>query len=142
MRAGSAAKLYTPDVLSLATQLAQFPLEGDFPLRADARSRTCGSTLEIGLATRADGTVGRIGMRVSACAIGQAAAAIFAQEASYRTLADFERARDAIEAWLAGGQTMPAWPGLATLDAARQHSARHGAILLPWSAAIEALSKG
>jgi hypothetical protein len=45
----TAAALYTPEVLALATSLAAFPLEGEFPLRGSARSPACGSTLELGL---------------------------------------------------------------------------------------------
>ena len=45
-------------------------------------------------------------------------------------------------AWLAGGGTMPDWPGLDRLSAAREFPARHGAIMLPWNAALDALSPG
>ncbi len=142
MNAGSAAKLYTPEVLGLAVELARFPLTETLPYRAQARSRTCGSTLTLGLAQGGEGTIEAIGMQVSACAIGQAAAAIFARDAMGRTLSDIERAKAAIESWLAGADDMQGWSGLEALEEARVHTGRHDAILLPWRAAIEALSKG
>ena len=57
------SKLYTPEVLALAVSLAAYPLSPDLPLRGSARSRACGSTLELGLATDGDGCIARIGAR-------------------------------------------------------------------------------
>ena len=141
MSAGSAAKLYTPEILGLATQLAAFPLSEDMQCRGEARSRTCGSTLSIGLEVDDKGAVTRLGLRASACAIGQAAASIFAQDVKGRTRADIERALVPLEAWLSGAESAPVWQGIQVLDAARAHPARHGAIMLAWKAAIEALPK-
>jgi len=45
-------------------------------------------------------------------------------------------------AWLGGAGQMPDWPGLAAIAAARDYPARHGAILLPWRAALDALPPG
>jgi hypothetical protein len=35
---------------------------------------------------------------------------------------------------------MPDWPGLAAIAPAREFPGRHGAIMLPWTAARDALS--
>ena len=70
--------LYTPDVLALATSLAAWPMNAAMPLQATARSRACGSAVTLGLVLDEAGKIARLGMRVHACAIGQAAAAIFA----------------------------------------------------------------
>lgn len=140
MTASAAAKLYTPELLSLATELATYPLTADLALRGEARSKTCGSTVEMGLGVSREGAVTDIGMRVSACAVGQAAAALFARSAKGRTLGDLQRAEEAIRRWLAGAGPAPAWPGLPMLVPAREHASRHGAILLPWKAAVIALS--
>jgi len=135
------AKLYSPALLGLATGLARFPLTPDLPLRAEARSRSCGSVIAIGLALDEQGRIANIGMQVSACAIGQASAALLAQGAVGR---EPERVRDtanALAAWLAGEGALPAiWPGLDPLAPALAHPGRHGALLLPWKAACEALS--
>ena len=136
----SGAALYTPEVLALATSLALHPLNDSLPLRGEARSRSCGSAVEIGLATAADGTIARLGVRAHSCAIGQAATALFVAHAPRLDRARIEAAHDAIAAWLNGlGDAMPEWPGLDALSAARAYPARHGAILLAWRAALAAL---
>jgi len=135
----SAAVLYTPELLALATGLADFPLEDRLPLRGAARSRSCGSTLELGLAIDAAGRIERLGMKAAACAVGQAAAAIFAAEASGRSGSEIAAARAALERWLAGEGPMPAWPGIEVLAPALPYPARHGAILLAWNAASDLL---
>ncbi|TAD81996.1 MAG: iron-sulfur cluster assembly scaffold protein [Sphingomonadales bacterium] len=136
------AKLYSPALLGLATGLAAFPLSGDFPLTAEARSRSCGSVIVLGLALADDGTVARIGMRVSACAIGQASAAVLAQGIRGTSPARVRATTEGISDWLAGEDALPDWPGIEALTAARAHPGRHGALLLPWKAASEALSSG
>ena len=78
-------------------------------------------------------------MKAQACAIGQAAAAIFAEAAAGRSGNDIAEAESAIRAWLAGEAALPDWPGLETLTAAQAYPARHGAILLAWQAARELL---
>jgi NifU-like protein involved in Fe-S cluster formation len=142
MTARATSKLYTPDVLALTTALAAFPLVDALPLRAEARSRTCGSSIALGLALDAQGLVSEVGMTVSACAIGQASAALLAQSVTGRAPGHITRTAEALEDWLAGGDELPDWPGIAALAAARDHPGRHGALLLPWKAACEALSQG
>jgi NifU-like protein involved in Fe-S cluster formation len=137
----AAERLYTPELLALAVRLAEYPLTGDFPLVGEARSRSCGSTLAMGLATDADGRIERFGLRVAACAVGQASAAIFAAAAPGRSIDDLAATLAALEAWLADGGPIPDWPGIDALAAAQAYSARHGAMLLPWKAALDALSK-
>jgi len=132
--------LYTPEVLGLATGLARFPLDDDLPLRGEARSRSCGSTLVIGLELDGAGRITRLGLRTHACAIGQAAAAIFAAAAAGMQHEDIAVAEDGIAGWLAGEQAMPEWPGLHAIAPAVAYPARHGAILLAWRAALSALS--
>lgn len=135
----SAARLYSPEVLALATRLAAFPLDEDLPLRGAARSPACGSRIELGLACDAGGRIARIGLKAQACAIGQAAAAIFADAAKGRARSDLAATLAALEGWLAGAGDQPDWPGLAAIAPARDFPGRHGAMLLPWKAALLAL---
>lgn len=134
------SKLYTPRLLALSAQLAEFPLSRAYDLRSETRSRTCGSTLELGVDADENGAVQRLGLRVSACAIGQSSAAVMATEAKGRTASDFDRILESIQAWLAGKAPAPEWPGFDALEPALPHPARHGALLLPWKAMSEALS--
>jgi NifU-like protein involved in Fe-S cluster formation len=134
------SKLYSPELLGLATGLASFSLTDDLPLRAEVRSRSCGSVIAIGLALDDRGLVSGVGMKVSACAIGQASAALLALSIRGNNPGSVILTGQGLAAWLAGEGELPAWPGIAALVPARDHPGRHGALLLPWKAASEALS--
>ena len=134
-----AAVLYSPALLQLAVDLARYPFNISAIAIGSARSRTCGSTVE--LSSRSGDAIDEPGLKVAACAVGQAAAAIFAAHAQGRTLGDCERALDDIVGWLGGSGGLPNWPGIAALEAARDYPGRHEAIQLPWRAAIDALCK-
>lgn len=140
MAAPRPAKLYSPELLAQAVALSAYPLDDRLALRADARSRTCGSEIVLGLDIADDGKVARIGMQVRACAIGQASAALLAQGAAGQNAGAIAATLSALEAWLAGDAALPDWPHLALLAPARDHPGRHGALLLPWKAATKALS--
>jgi NifU-like protein involved in Fe-S cluster formation len=135
-----ADKLYTPELLALAVALAEYPPDGALPLHGNARSKSCGSTLQADLGVDGEGRIDRIGLRVRACAVGQAAAAIFARAAEGRGRADIDAAHAALTAWLAGSAGLPDWPGIEAIAQARDFPGRHGAIMLPWTAARNALS--
>ena len=127
-------------MLALATGLADYPFDPELPLLGDARSRTCGSTIRLGLALDDDRRITRIGMQVSACAIGQASAMLLAQSAGDGQADAIAATTGAWQDWLAGEGPLPDWPGADILSPAREHPGRHGALLLPWTAARMALS--
>lgn len=132
-------KLYSPALLSLATELAAYPYSRAFQLSASERSRTCGSTVEFGLDVAPDGTIAEIGLRVSACAVGQASAALLAKSIQGVSVAEVDDAFHRIANWLVGEGELPDWPGIEVLEPARHYSGRHEALLLPWKAASSAL---
>jgi NifU-like protein involved in Fe-S cluster formation len=134
--------LYSPRVLALATSLATYPWDDKLPLQGSARSKSCGSTISLGLAVDAYGRIQGIGLKSHACAIGQAAAAIFAEGAIGRDAACIHRAGNAIELWLTGQGELPDWPGIGAIGAALEYPARHGAIMLAWRAAMDLLPSG
>ena len=136
----SVAKLYTPEVLALTVELANWPPMENLPLHGFARSTTCGSTLALDLALDDAGRIASLGLRVRACAVGQASAAIFARHAKGCDLSALSSVHDRIEGWLDAEAPVADWPGLDLLSPARDYPARHGVILLPWKAAIVALS--
>jgi NifU-like protein involved in Fe-S cluster formation len=136
----SAAKLYTPELLALTVELAQHPLDPALPLAGEARSAACGSTLALALALDGERRIERLGMRVRACAVGQASAAIFARHAVGKEARELEQTLVDLRAWLGGEGELPAWSDLALIAPARDLPGRHGAILLPWMAATSALS--
>lgn len=141
MSAPNTAKLYTPELLALAVELADYPLNSQLPLTGEARSRSCGSSLEVSLSLNSSDQIEDIGMRVTACAVGQAAAAIFAGSAKGTTPEQLTTTLSQIDLWLSGQGELPDWRGLTALTPARDHAGRHGAILLPWKAAYAALCK-
>ena len=132
------ARLYTPEILGLAVSLAQWPARPDAEFHGKARSKTCGSALSFDCDYTADG-IADPGLQLHACAIGQASAAIFADAVQGRSREDIAATLSDLERWLTDEGPQPDWPGLARLDAARAYPARHGAILLPWMAALDAL---
>ncbi|WP_338244895.1 iron-sulfur cluster assembly scaffold protein [Aurantiacibacter hainanensis] len=136
----SAERLYTPEMLAAAVELAESPLLETATILGSARSPTCGSTLEINLLLDGDKRIEKVGLKVRACAVGQAAAAIFTRHAAGRDAADIRKAHDAMAAWLSEGGTEPDWPDIALIAPARDYPGRHGAMLLPWKAAMAALS--
>lgn len=136
----TAERLYTPELLALTLRLAAYPWDESLPLSGDARSKSCGSTLAMGLALDGEGRIERIALRARACAIGQASAAIFADAAKGMVPEDIRQAHDDMVRWLAGEGALPDWPGISAIEPARGFPGRHGAMLLPWQAAMAALS--
>jgi NifU-like protein involved in Fe-S cluster formation len=137
-----ATVLYTPEILGLSVALADYPPDSTLPFSGTAGSKSCGSTMTVQVAMDDDGRVARLGIAAHSCAIGQASASIFARAATARSAAQIAGAETAIAAWLAGEGAMPDWPGLVAIAPAAAYPARHGAILLPWRAALSALSSG
>ena len=138
----SVAALYTPEVLMLATGLADFRWDETFALHGAARSPSCGSTLKVGIDVDGAGRILRIGLAAQACAIGQAAASIMARAARGRGKDDFVQAEADLLRWLGGEGDLPDWPGLSAIAPARGFPGRHGAVLLGWRAVLQAFAQG
>jgi NifU-like protein involved in Fe-S cluster formation len=135
----SETRLYTPEMLHLAMRLGDYPWNDELPLRGEARSLSCGSRLKLGLSCLPNGQIDQLGVRIQACAVGQAACSIFAISARSRDCGDVAAALRDISDWLDGSAALPPWPGLDVLSAVIEFPGRHGAITLPWRAAVEAL---
>ena len=134
------APLYNPEILRLA---AGNPCDARLPDpmgSAERRSALCGSRIAVDVLLDAGGRIAAIGMQVCACAYGQAAATLLARGAVGKSLDELSTMRDAMAKWLAGHGARPDWPGLATLSPVVPHSARHGAVLLPFEAAADAVT--
>lgn len=141
-------RLYTPEMLGAAVELAGYPLGGAEQFRGEARAPSCGSSLILTLDLDKRGAVSAIGLQARACAVGQASAAIFARHVKELAQEDIARAETKIHHWLSaesgdGAQVaaLPDWPDLSLIAAAKDYPGRHGAIMLPWKAALSALSK-
>jgi NifU-like protein involved in Fe-S cluster formation len=134
-----ASALYSKDILRLATSIPHLGRLAEPQGTSERRSPVCGSRITVDVIVDAEGHILEIGQMVSACALGQASAAIMGQYAVGRTLKELNEARDALSAWLAGEGAKPeGWPGLEVFEPALTHTARHGAIRLPFEAVAEA----
>lgn len=137
----ASGKLYTGEILGLAVELADYPLEEAHKPLVEVRSRSCGSHIKLGLSHQDGSDRISLGMQVSACAIGQASAAIMASSAVATDIATIALAAKGVEQWVQSAGSRPSWPRIELLEPALAYPARHDAILLPWRAVREALCK-
>ena len=134
-----ASALYSKDILRLATSIPHLGRLAEPQGTSERRSPVCGSRITVDVILDAEGHILEIGQMVSACALGQASAAIMGQYAVGRSSQELNEARDALSAWLAGEGALPeGWPDLHVFVPALGHVARHGAIRLPFEAVAEA----
>ena len=138
MASSRAPALYSTELLALAIELADYPFDAAAPAKGHARSRSCGSVIDL---SSSGGSLENLGLRVSACAVGQASAAIFAHESSGMDAAAVAAMVENLGEWLQDQAPSSILPRLELLEPARPHLGRHEAILLPWRAALDALSK-
>jgi NifU-like protein involved in Fe-S cluster formation len=133
------APTYTTDILRLAAILSS-PHELDrIDGQSDLRAPVCGSTIATSV-TIEGGKVAALSQDVSACAFGQASAALVERSAVGRDRAAIAAAMGELSDWLGGTRDDPGrWPGLDALAPARSKAARHGAILLPFRALLAAM---
>lgn len=133
------APLYTVEILRLAASLPEPQSLDRIDGSSSQRSMTCGSTVETGVKL-AEGRIEALSQKVSACAFGQASATLVARHAPGRDRNEVQAALDQLAEWLSGARTDPPdWPGYSALAPARSRSGRHGAILLPLRALLEAM---
>ena len=131
--------LYSREILRLATSLAGQGRLPDFDASAERRSPTCGSRVIVDVRFGEGRHIAEIGMEVSACALGQASAALVQAHAPGLSAVDLRFAADALRNWLGGADiTTDFWPGIDVFAAARGYPARHPSILLAFEAAVDA----
>ena len=132
--------LYTTEILRLAASLSDpHSLEREDG-RAEVRSPTCGSRIMLSVQLDEDRKVERLSMQVSACAFGQASAALVEHHSRGRTHQEISDAMLRLSHWLAeDSEPHDLWPGIAALEPARSRQGRHGAILLPFRALLAAI---
>lgn len=134
--------LYSIEVLRMAASVADFPPLADAQARDERRSPTCGSRMTVTLMLDDDGRIAAIGLDAKACALGQAAAAIFARGAVGKGQVEIDAANAGWRAYLAREtETLPNWPDLALLAAGRDYPARHPSMRLAFEAASAAMAQ-
>lgn len=134
-----AEPLYTRDILKLATSI---PFEERLEKadgRAERRAPICGSHMVCDLCIDDRQRITEIGLEISACALGQASAALMGQNIIGRSLSELKTTLQELKAYLIENrEDIPSWPSLLALSAARPYKGRHGAICLPFETVIAA----
>jgi NifU-like protein involved in Fe-S cluster formation len=132
--------LYTVEILRLAASIPHLGLLSDADGRAEVRSPTCGSAVSVDVIIDEEGRVAGLGQQVTACAFGQASAALMGTHAIGRRKDEVEKALASFAGWLDGSRDDPGiWPGLSLLEPARSRRGRHGAMLLPFRGLLAAI---
>ena len=132
--------LYTTEILRLAASLDEPQALDREDGRAELRSPTCGSRISLTVQLDRERRVERLSMRISACAFGQASAALLARYSRGRNHDDVSQAMVTLSRWLAEDRAEAVdWPGIAALAPARAKRGRHAAILLPFRALLAAI---
>lgn len=135
--------LYSAKILTL---VANMPRAGRLPA-PDASSekvaKLCGSKITVDVVVGEDGKIVDFAQDVSACALGQAAAAILGQNVVGADLSEIELARDSLAAMLKANGSPPAgrFAELAVLEPVKDYPARHASTLLAFEATVEAVRK-
>ena len=134
--------LYNRDILRLATSLVAGDRLADPHGTAEVRSSLCGSRIQADVVTDVEGILRGLALRASACALGQASAAILMQNAVGTAITEVTKLRDGVAQALQRAGDMPScWPELALLAAACDYPSRHAAILLPYDAILAAAAQ-
>lgn len=133
--------LYNTDILSLAATLKNERLDQPDGT-ARKVSKLCGSWLEIDVKVD-DDRVTDLALRLQACALGQASAAILQKQLRGATLEDIQIATNAFYNMLKSGGEPPSgrFAELSLLAGVKDYPARHNSTLLAFDAALEAMTQ-
>ncbi|MET1112064.1 MAG: iron-sulfur cluster assembly scaffold protein [Allosphingosinicella sp.] len=134
--------LYSRDILRLASSIPYLGRLARPQASAEKSSPVCGSRVAVDVVLDGEGRVAELGQEVTACALGQASAALMGAHALGSTGVELAAARDALAAFLSGRSDSPGdWPGLDVFAEARRVPARHASILLAFDAAADAAAR-
>lgn len=132
--------LYNTDVLMLAANI-QHVGKLDVPCGSARKvSKLCGSWVEVDICL--DGNVvTKFAVRLQACALGQASAAILAEAAIGASTAELQAARDGLRAMLKDGADAPGgrFAKLSLLADVANYPARHTSTILAFDAVLAAV---
>ena len=138
-----ALELYSEKLVALCADVSKPRRLAKPDGSAQLRSRLCGSTVTIDVVLDREKRVADLGFDVRACSLGSAATAILARHARGADHAALETVRDAVQAMLAGSETIEVpdgWEDVAILAPARDVRSRHSAIMIVFDAAAKAVA--
>lgn len=133
------SELYNKDILRLATSIPLTERLAAPDITVVKTSRICGSRVTADF--NFDGNaISEYGQEVKACALGQASCSIFARHIIGQNRESLAPVTEAMRRMLSGDGPAPSgdWSELEIFLPAREHKSRHGSIMLPFEAAMEA----
>lgn len=135
-------QLYSDKILEIAGNAIQPPRLARPDASVRKVSRLCGSVIEVDIVVT-DGVISGYGHAVSACALGEASAAIVAREIVGTSVAEFAAiSRQMLDMLKTDGAPPEGrWVDLAYLAPVRDYPARHGSTMLVFDAVIDAIDK-
>ena len=131
--------LYSSEILTLSSTLKNAALDAPDGT-ARKVSKLCGSSVEIDVLMNRE-VVKEVALRVEACALGQASAALLQEKIIGANLDELIAARDGLRGMLKEGAGAPdgRFERLALLQGVRDYPARHQSTLLAFEAAVAAV---
>ncbi len=137
------SELYSGPILDAAAGIPPARRLNEPDARAKKVSRVCGSEVEVDLKL-SDGAVVDFGMTAKACALGQAAASLVAQNIIGAAPGELFQLRDEMRAMLKEGGPPPSgarWQALCALEPIRDYPQRHASTLLVFEAVADCLTQ-
>jgi NifU-like protein involved in Fe-S cluster formation len=135
--------LYSNDLLAEAGALPEARRLDTAMATARKVSRVCGSEISVDLSLE-KGRVSEFAMRVKACALGQASAAIVSRHIKGERSEVLRRLRGAMWAMLKGEADLPdfsGWEDLQKLTPIKSYPARHVSTMLIFDAVVDCLDQ-
>ncbi len=134
--------LYNKDVLRRAATIGRTGRLAAPDASVTRVSPVCGSRITVDVTVK-DGVVSDYAQDIQACALGQSSAAVLAEKIMGRNIAELREVAGALRAMLVDGAPPPDgdWAGLAILAPVHDHKGRHGAVMLPFEAVIDAIAE-
>ncbi len=134
--------LYSARILTLVANMPRAGRLAAPDASAEKTAKLCGSRIVVDVVVE-NGKVADFAQEVSACALGQASAAVLGAQIIGTDLSELELARDALAAMLKSNGPPPVgrFAELAVLEPVKDYPARHASTLLAFEAAVEAVRK-
>lgn len=134
--------IYNQRILELSANIGRTERLPDADASATAHSKLCGSTVSVDIKLAGD-RISAFGQTVKACLLGQAAAAIMAQNVIGSRASELREVGAAMRKMLKSSGPPPGgrWRDLAVLEPVRDYKARHASTLLVFDAVEAALAE-
>jgi NifU-like protein involved in Fe-S cluster formation len=141
MNAPITHKLYSLEILRLATSLPHNDSLEMPQASATCRAPVCGSEMAVDVALDDTQHITGLAIRAKACALGQASAAVLHSRALGQNADQIRQISDNVKAVLDKGSGDLVWLEFEPFRYASDFPARHGAIMLPFDTLLAALEK-